>query len=139
MQMLKPYIGLNNLVLFSVSVLFQNPINAEIGDKYSCQDYANSVYESQYKVSRKNWKFTIEWNRENISVKFDNFEHVYKPKIVNQDSNFVTALEYDSTDDSGMNLVILDETNEDNILTVRTLVDCNDRIASSYFSKCKKI
>ena len=137
--MLKRYIGLNNLVLFFVSFLFQIPINAEIGDKYSCQDYANSVYESQNKVSRKNWKFTIEWNRENISVKFDNFEHVYKPKIVNQDSNFVTALEYDSTDDSGMNLVILDETNEDNILTVRTLIDSNDRIASSYFSKCEKI
>ena len=139
MQMFKRYFGLNNLVLFSVSILFQNPVKAEIGDKYSCQDYANSVYESQYKVNRKNWKFTIEWNRENISVKFDNFEHVYKPKIVNQDSNFVTALEYDSTDDSGMNLFILDEANEDNILTVRTLVDSNDRIASSYFSLCKKI
>ena len=113
--MLKRYIGLNNLVLFFVSFLFQIPINAEIGDKYSCQDYANSVYERQNKVSRKNWKFTIEWNRENISVKFDNFEHVYKPKIVMQDSNFVTALEYDSTDDSGMNLVILDETDESNI------------------------
>ena len=137
--MLKRYIGLNNLVLFFVSFLFQNPINAEIGDKYSCQDYANSVYESQNKVSRKNWKFTIEWNRENISVKFDNFEHVYKPKIVMQDANFVTALEYDSTDDSGMNLVILDETNENNILTVRTLIDSNDKIAASYFSKCKKI
>ena len=137
--MIKRYIGLNNLVLFFVSFIFQNPINAEIGDKYFCQDYANSVYASQYKVNRKNWKFTIEWNRENISVKFDNFDHVYKPKIVNQDSNFVTALEYDSTDDSGMNLVILDETNEGNILTVRTLIDSNDRITSSYFSKCKKI
>ena len=137
--MLKRYIGLNNLVLFFVSFLFQIPINAEIGDKYSCQDYANSVYESQNKVSSKNWKFTIEWNRENISVKFDNFEHVYKPKIVKQDSNFVTALEYDSTDDSGMNLFILDETNKSNILTVRTLIDSNDKIASSYFSKCKKM
>ena len=139
MQMFKRYFGLNNLFLFSVSILFQNPINAEIGDKYSCQDYANSVYENQFKVSRKNWKFTIDWNRKNISVKFDNFDHVYKPKIVNQDSNFVTALEYDSTDDSGMNLFILDETNGDNILAVRTLVDSNDEIASSYFSICKKI
>ena len=137
--MFKRYFGLNNFFLFFVSILFQNPTNAEIGDKYSCQDYANSVYENQFKVSRKNWKFTIEWNRENISVKFDNFDHVYKPKIVNQDSNFVTALEYDSTDDSGMNLFILDETNGDNILAVRTLVDSNDKIASSYFSKCKKI
>ena len=64
---------------------------------------------------------------------------MYKPKIVKQDSNFVTALEYDSIDDSGMNLVILDENNESNIITVRTLIDSNDRIASSYFSKCKKI
>ena len=137
--MLKRYIGLNNLVLFLFSILFQNPINARIGDKYSCQDYSNSVYESQNKVSRKNWKFTIEWNRENISLKFDNFEHLYKPKIVMQDSNFVTALEYDSTDDSGMNLVIIDETNEDYILTVRTLIDSNDKIAATYFSKCNKI
>ena len=56
-----------------------------------------------------------------------------------QFKNIKLCLEYDSTDDSGMNLVILDETNEDNILTVRTLIDSNDRIASSYFSKCKKI
>ena len=50
--MIKRNVGLHNLILFFVSILSQNPINAEIGDKYSCQDYANSVYESQYKVSR---------------------------------------------------------------------------------------
>ena len=137
--MLKRYIGLTNLVTFFFSILIQNPINAKVGDKYSCKDFANSVHKSQNKVSRKNWEFTFEWDKENISLKFGNFKHVYKPEIVMQDSNFVTALEYDSTDDSGMNLVILDETNKDNILTVRTLIDSNDEITSSYFSKCKKI
>ena len=136
--MLNRYIGLNNLVLFFFPILFQNPIYAKIGDKYYCEDYANSVYESKDKVSRKNWKFTIDWNRENISLKFDNWQKVYKPKIFKQDSNFVTTFEY-GWSGSGMNLFILDETNEDNILTVRTSIDSNDKFASSYFSKCKKM
>ena len=136
--MLNRYIGLNNLVLFIFPILFQNPIYAKIGDKYYCEDYANSVYESKDKVSRKNWKFSIDWNRKNILLKFDNWQEVYKPKIFKQDSNFVTTFEY-GWSGSGMNLFILDETNEENILTVRTSIDSNNKFASSYFSKCKKI
>ena len=138
MPMLNRYIGLNNLVLIFFSILFQNPIYSKIGDKYYCQDYANSVYESKDEVSSKNWKFTIDWNRDTISIKFDNWEKVYKPKIVKQNSNFVSTI-FDAIEGSGMNYFILDETNEDNILSIRASIDSNGKRASSGFSKCKKI
>ena len=37
------------------SILFQNSVSAGIGDKYYCEDYGNSYYESglKYKISKK--------------------------------------------------------------------------------------
>ena len=137
--MLKQNAKLIYLIYFLTSFLFQEPLNAGIGDKYSCQDYANSFYESQYKVNRKKWKSTIHWNSKNISLKFDNFPYIYRPEIVQQDSNSFIAWEYDENDVSGKHVFTLDETNEDYILVIRTLIDSKNKMTSSYFSKCKKI
>ena len=68
--MLKRFIGLNNLFLLIFSILFHNPINARIGDKYSCKDYANTYYERGSKFNRNNYNFFLQWDKNKILTKF---------------------------------------------------------------------
>ena len=69
--MLKRFIGLNNLFLFIFAILFQNPINAKIGDKYSCKDYANTYYERGSKFNRDNYNFFLQWEKNKIFKESD--------------------------------------------------------------------
>ncbi len=64
---------------------------------------------------------------------------MFKLKIVKQDSNFVSSIFDAVYGGSGLNYLILDETNEDNILSIRASIDSNGNRAASNFSKCKKI
>ena len=138
-QMLKRFIGLNNLFLFIFSILFQNPIYARIGDKYSCKDYANTYYERGSKFNRDNYNFFLQWEKNKILTKFDGFPNIYSLEIVQQDSNSFVAWEYDKIGKSGITIETLDETDKNNILYIRTHVDSKSKVTSSWFSKCKKI
>ena len=137
--MLKRFIGLNNLFLFIFSILFQNPINARIGDKYSCKDYANTYYERGSKLNRDNYNFFLQWEKNKILTKFDGFPNIYSLEIVQQDSNSFVAWEYDKIGKSGITIETFDETDKKNILYIRTHVDSKSKVTSSWFSKCKKI
>jgi hypothetical protein len=137
--MLKRFIGLNNLFLFIFSIFFQNPINAKIGDKYSCKDYANTYYERGSKFNRDNYNFFLQWEKNKILTKFDGFPNIYSLEIVQQDSNSFVAWEYDKIGKSGITIETLDETDINNILYIRTHVDSKSKVTSSWFSKCKKI
>ena len=137
--MLKRFIGLNNLFLFIFSILFQNPINARIGGKYSCKDYANTYYERGSKFNRDNYNFFLQWEGNKILTKFDGFPNIYSLEIVQQDSNSFVAWEYDKIGKSGITIETLDETDKNNILYIRTHVDSKSKVTSSWFSKCKKI
>ena len=137
--MLKRFIGFNNLVLFLFSILFQNPINARIGDKYFCKDYANTYYERGSKFNRDNYNFFLQWEKNKILTKFDGFNNIYSLEIVQQDLNSFVAWEYDKIGGSGISIETLDETDKNNILYIRTHVDSKSKVTSSWFSKCKKI
>ena len=137
--MLKRYIGLNYLILIIFSSLFQNSVRAGIGDKYYCEDYANSYYESGLKSKRDNYKFFFQWERNKILKKFDNFPNIYTMEIVHQDSSSFVAWQYDKIGKSGISINTLDETYKDNILYIRAYVDSKSKVTSSWFSKCIKI
>ena len=137
--MLKRFFRLNNLFLFIFSILFQNPINARIGDKYSCKDYANTYFERGSKFNRDNYNFFLQWEKNKILTKFDGFPNIYSLEIVQQDSNSFVAWEYDKIGKSGITIETLDETDKNNILYIRTHVDSKSKVTSSWFSKCKKI
>ena len=91
MQMLKRYIVFNYLNLIIFSILSQNSVSAGIGDKYYCEDYANSYYESGLKSNRDNFKFYLQWESNKILKKFDNFPNIYIMEIVQQDSSSFVA------------------------------------------------
>ena len=137
--MLKRYIGLNNLVLFLFSILFQNPINAGIGDKYACKDYANSYYEKGSKFNRENYKFFLQWKKDKILKIYDDFENIYTMEIVQQDYSSFVAWQYDKIGKSGITVNTLDETDKNNIFHIRAHVDSESKTTSSFFSKCKKL
>ena len=139
MQILKRYIGFNYLNLIIFSILFQNSVSAGIGDKYYCEDYANSYYESGLKSNRNNYKFFLQWERNKILKKYDNFPNIYTMEIVQQDSSSFVAWQYDKIGKSGITVNTLDETYKDNILFIRAHVDSKSKVTSSWFSKCKKM
>ena len=120
-QMLKRYIGFNYLNLIIFSILFQNSVSAGIGDKYYCKDYANSYYESGLKSNRDNFKFYLQWERNKILKKFDNYPNIYTMEIVQQDSSSFVAWQYDKIGKSGISINTLDETYKDNILYIREI------------------
>ena len=136
--MLKRYVGFNYLNLFIFSILFQNSVSAGIGDKYYCEDYANSYYESGLKSNRDNFKFYIQWERNKILKKFDNFPNIYTMEIVQQDSSSFVAWQYDNIGKSGLSVNTLDETYKDNILYIRAHVDSKSKVTSFGFLNAKK-
>ena len=140
--MLKQYIGfkyLKLIIFIQFLFFFQNSVNAGIGDKYYCKDYAGSYYENGLKSNRPNYKFYLQWDGNKILIKYDNFPNIYTMEIVQQDSSSFVAWQYDKIGKSGLSVNTLDETYKDNILYIRAHVDSKSKVTSSWFSKCKKI
>ena len=127
------------IYLIPYSLVFPNKSIAGIGDKYICEDFANSYYQNQNKESRKNYKFFIQWEKNTILKKFDTFPNIYTMNIVQQDSNSYIAWQYDKIGKSGVTVNLLDETRKNNILHIRTHVDSKTGVTSSWFSKCERI
>ena len=127
------------IYLIPYSLVFPNKSIAGIGDRYICEDFANSYYQNQNKESRKNYKFFIQWEKNTILKKFDTFPNIYTMNIVQQDSNSYVAWQYDKIGNSGVTVNLLDETRKNNILHIRTHVDSTTGAASSFFSNCKRI
>tara|TARA_B100000700_G_scaffold328847_1_gene448112 strand:+ start:8737 stop:9150 length:414 start_codon:yes stop_codon:yes gene_type:complete len=126
------------LIYLIPSFLFPNKLIAGIGDGYICEDFAGSYYENQSKQTRENYKFFIQWERNTILTKFDNFPNIFIEEIIQQDSKSFIAWQYDEIGGSGISSSHLDETNEKNILFIRTHVDSKSGVTSSWFASCER-
>lgn len=120
-------------------VIFPNKSIAGIGDRYVCEDFTGSCYKNKSKESRNNYKFSMQWKRNAVFTKFNTFPNVFTDKIIQQDSKSFIAWQYDEIGGSGVSSSHLDETNEKNILFIRTHVDSKSGVTSSWFSSCEKI
>ena len=120
-------------------VIFPNKSIAGIGDRYVCEDFTGSCYKNKSKESRNNYKFSMQWKRNAVFIKFNTFPNVFTEKIIQQDSKSFIAWQYDQIGGSGVSSSHLDETNEKNILFIRTHVDSKSGVTSSWFSSCEKI
>ncbi len=96
-------------------------------------------YESGFKSNRDNYKFLVQWERNKILKKYDNFPNIYTVEIVPQHSSSFVAWQYDKIGKSNITNNTLNETYKDNILFIRTHVDSKSNVTSSWFSKCKEI
>ena len=127
------------IYLLPLLVFSPDKSNAAIGDIYSCEDFANSYYQHQSKESRPNYTFFIQWERNTVQKRYDNFPNTYTYDILRQDSNSYVSWQYDKIGKSGVTVNLLDESRKDNILHIRTHVDSKTGTTSSFFSKCRKI